>query len=137
MWNRHGNFLGKTKNGIETRCKEQTESMGYDNIYECIKLPYSYVEKRMYTPDFYIGGTFKYDSKKFKDRIIEIKGYFPPEDRKKMLKVRENYPDSFIGIVFSNPLKTISKQSRTTYEAWAIKNNFYVGSKLIPEEWLK
>lgn len=125
MWNR-GNFRGKTKSGIEARCKTQLEELGYANVYECKTFPYEYLEKRKYTPDFFVNG-----------KMIEIKGYLDSADRKKMIKVRENYPDMFIGIVFSNKSKTISKSSKTTYEQWALKHGFAVAEYCIPIEWIR
>lgn len=78
---------------------------GFD--YEAIKLPY--VIQHTYTPDWVNVST---------KTIIEAKGYFPPVDRKKMLAVRQQYPDWTITIVFQNPQTKISKKSKTTYAAW-------------------
>lgn len=52
------------------------------------------------------------------DLVVETKGRFKLEDRKKMLAVLACNPDLDLLMVFSDPNKTISKASKTTYGSW-------------------
>lgn len=70
---------------------------------------------RKYNPDF----TFK--SKK--PIYLETKGKWTPEDRKKHVLLKEQYPDIKIVLLFQDASKRISKKSKTTYGEWATKHN--------------
>ncbi len=51
--------------------------------------------------------------------IVETKGFWPPDDRRKVPEaVQKQNPDWTIIMEFTNPKKTISKTSRTTYAEW-------------------
>lgn len=104
--------------GIKTRGKRSKLEalvgiLSKDFKYEEEKLPYIYPEtKKTYLPDF------------TKDNIIiEAKGRFTAADRKKMLLVKEQYPDRIILMVFGRSENTIAKKSKTTYGDWCTKNN--------------
>lgn len=62
-----------------------------------------------YKPDFVLPDQNLY---------VETKGQFRPEDRKKMLLVKEQYPDKQFLMVFGKPFNKISPRSRTTYAQW-------------------
>ena len=88
-----------------------------------------YTTEHLYTPDFTIslsGGRKIY---------IECKGWLRPEDRQKMLKVKQQNPDADIRFIFQADNK-IRKGSKTTYTMWATKNGFPSAVKAIPPEWL-
>lgn len=104
--------MSSYRNGFEARCGA---AFGSGYTYETHKL--SYTVERTYTPDFVDAAN---------KRIIETKGYFPSEDRSKMLAVKKANPDWTFEICFQNPHKTISKASTTTYEQWATKHGFVV-----------
>jgi hypothetical protein len=76
--------------------------------YESTKLDYTLRKK--YTPDFSIPGVH-----------VEVKGWWPPEDRTKLKAVRLAHPDDIILVVLSRPNTTISKTSKTTYAQWCDK----------------
>ena len=78
-----------------------------------------------YIPDFIIG-----------DLIVECKGRFTSEDRRKMRLVKEQHPDLDIRFVFSRSSSKINKGSKTTYADWCHKYGFPFADKLIPEIWL-
>ena len=80
----------------------------------------------VYTPDFKLPNKI----------IIESKGRFVSEDRKKHLLVKQQRPDLDIRFVFSNSKAKISKGSKTSYADWCIKHGFLYADKLIPEEWI-
>ena len=80
--------------------------------YETLKLDYTV--QAVYTPDFILPNGV----------ILEAKGYFKPEDRRKMLAVKKQHPELDIRLVFQAPYNTLSKKSKTTYAMWATKNGF-------------
>ena len=69
--------------------------------------------------------------------IIECKGIFEVEDRKKQLLVREQYPELDIRMVFSSSKSKIYSGSKTTYADWCEKHGVLYADKLIPAAWLK
>lgn len=83
--------------------------------YEPYSIPYSVVEERKYYPDFIILSN---------GIVIETKGYFKPADRKKHLRIKEQYPDLDIRFVFGNKKNKINKNSKTTYEDWCNTHGF-------------
>jgi len=82
--------------------------------------------KATYTPDFILDNGI----------VIESKGLFTSDDRKKHRLVQSQYPDLDLRFVFSNPNQKISKGSKTTYAMWCEKNGFKYAKSLIPKEWL-
>ena len=96
--------------------------------YETLKIPYTIpASSHTYTPDFVLENGI----------IIESKGLFSVEDRKKHLLVKAQHPEYDIRFVFQNPNTKLYKGSPTTYAMWAEKNGFKWAKKTIPEEWLK
>lgn len=69
--------------------------------------------------------------------IIETKGRFVTDDRKKHKLIKEQRPNLDIRFVFSNPNTRISKTSATTYAKWCETNGFLYAKALIPVAWLK
>ena len=88
-----------------------------NNIPKNVSLKLPYTIDYTYTPDF-----VDHDEK----IIFETKGFFPPEERRKMIAVKKANPDWHIIMVFQNPNAKINKKSKTTYSQWAIKNGFEV-----------
>lgn len=100
-------------------------------VYECIKLNYTIPStKHLYIPDF------KLVTKSNKVIWIEAKGLFKVADRKKMILVKEQYPDLDIRFIFQNPNVKISKTSQTTAAEWCIKHGFKYGNIKTIEKWL-
>lgn len=98
----------------------------YDTVYECMKLKYT----KEYIPDIVLPNGI----------IVELKGYFPPEDRAKMLQVKHSNPELDIRLVFLSNSKLNSK-SKLRYTDWADKNGFicHVTNRKnpsIPNEWV-
>jgi hypothetical protein len=115
------------RSGLEEKVGEQLNKL-YGNVeYETEKIKYTINEVRTYTPDFKLPNGI----------IIETKGRFTPDDRKKHLLIKEQYPDLDIRFVFSNSNNKIRKGSKTSYADWCDKNGFLYADKLIPEEWLR
>jgi len=89
-----------------------------------LKLEYRKVAT--YTPDFILPNGI----------IIEAKGVWTVEDRKKHLLVREQHPHLDIRLVFMNASNKIRKGSDTTYARWCEKKNIIYANKTIPKSWL-
>lgn len=69
--------------------------------------------------------------------IIEAKGMFTSQDRKKHLYIKQQYPDLDIRFVFMNAKNRLSKTSKTTYAKWADNNGFLWAEKTIPQAWIE
>jgi hypothetical protein len=115
------------RSGLEDVISKDLKDRGVDFGYETVKINWKLVENKTYTPDFILPNGI----------IIESKGRFVPDDRKKHLKVREQNPKLDIRFVFSNSRNKIRKGSKTTYAMWCEKNIFLYADKRIPDEWIK
>jgi hypothetical protein len=116
------------RSGLEEAIAEQLESLGVAYEFEKLTVHYTVPEsKHKYTPDFEILSN---------GIIVESKGRFLPDDRKKHLLIKKQHPNLDIRFVFSNPKQKISKVSQTTYSDWCNKWGFKWASKQIPEEWI-
>lgn len=94
--------------------------------YETFKIEWEDLKYRKYTPDFLLDNGI----------IIESKGFFDAEDRRKHLCVREQHPELDIRFVFDNALAKLNKGSTTTYADWCDANGFKWSHKVIPQEWI-
>jgi hypothetical protein len=85
---------------------------------------------KLYLPDFVLPNGI----------IIETKGQFTSQDRKKQLLIRSSNPELDIRFVFNNPNTKIGKKSQTTYGMWCEKHGFlyhkFHKNNPIPQEWL-
>lgn len=125
-WSKH---IDRTyRSGLEDKVSEQLKNAGVDVRYEAYKIPYTIpASSHVYTPDFVMPNGV----------IVETKGIFSPEDRKKHLLIQEQYPNLDVRFVFSNSKTKLYKGSKTTYADWCTKNNFQYADKWIPESWWK
>lgn len=116
------------RSGLEVRIAEDLKARGHRFSYEPGKIPYTQPAKpRRYTPDFILKNGI----------IVEAKGRFLTADRQKFIMIAKSQPDLDIRFAFSNPKTRISKQSQTTYAAWAEYKGFLWCGPEIPEAWLK
>ncbi len=114
------------RSGLEDVVADQIRSMGVEVAYESFKIRYSIpAREAKYTPDFRLPNGI----------IIETKGRFMSDDRKKHLLVKAQHPELDIRFVFSNPNTRISKGSPTTYAKWCDTNGYKYAAKRIPKEW--
>jgi len=95
--------------------------------YELLKIEWEDLRYRTYTPDFLLDNGI----------IIETKGIFDSEDRRKMKEVRRQHPELDIRFIFSNSKAKLYKGSKSRYYEWCDKNNFLWAHRVIPEDWLK
>ena len=116
------------RSGLENTLADQLKAAGVSFTYETTKINYMVpATLHTYTPDFVLSNGI----------IIESKGLFSVEDRKKHLLVKAQHPELDIRFVFQNPHNRLYKGSPTTYAMWAEKNGFKWARKTIPAEWLK
>jgi hypothetical protein len=94
--------------------------------YEDLKIDWKDLRYRTYTPDFVLDNGI----------IIETKGIFDSEDRRKHIAVREQHPELDIRFVFSNANAKLYKGAKSTYAVWCKKHDFKYAHRVIPEEWL-
>ena len=115
------------RSGLEAKIGQQIEEVtGKPALFETLKIEWIEPEtKHKYTPDFVLPNGI----------IIESKGLFVSDDRKKHLLIKEQYPSLDIRFVFSSARKPINPGAKTTCGQWAEKNGFLHSEKLIPMAW--
>lgn len=115
------------RSGLEADIIKQLEDLGLDPKYESVQLKYEIpASSHIYSPDFPLSSHI----------YIETKGLWKLEDRKKMLLLKEQYPDIDFRMVFYNANQKIKKGSKTTYGMWCDKNGIKWAHKTIPHEWI-
>ena len=115
------------RSGLEREVAEYLKGKQSKVRYEVLKIEWEDLRYRTYTPDFMLDNGI----------IIETKGIFDSEDRRKHLEVRKQHPELDIRFVFSNSMAKLYKGSKTRYCNWCDKNGFIWAHRVIPEEWLK
>ena len=120
--------VGTYRSGLEQKVAESLTNRGIDGHYEEQYITYVVPESsHKYTPDFVLPNGI----------IIETKGVWDAEDRKKHLLIKEQYPELDIRFVFTRSKTPLYKGSKTTYASFCETNNIKYHDKEIPEEWLK
>ena len=115
----------KFRSKLEENIANLLEGLGVSFQYESEKLGYTI--EHTYTPDFVLPN-YTY---------LEAKGYWSPEDRRKILNVKKSNPEIDLRMVFQSPYNTISKKSKTTYAKWCERHDIPWSSyQDIPIEWL-
>ena len=124
---KRGNFKSMLEKNVNDHLSKKGIPCGYETRVLTYLVPTS---KHRYTPDFLPEAN--------KNVILEVKGRLTIADRKKMLLIKEQYPELRICLVFGNAREKLYKKSKTTYGAWATKNgfewcDFYRDG--VPDEW--
>lgn len=78
-----------------------------------------------YTPDFFLRNGV----------VVECKGRFTPDDRKKILAMKEQHPDIDLRLVFEFDNK-LSKKSKTRYSTWCDQKGIEYAFLKIPKRWM-
>ena len=113
------------RSGLEERVAELMTELGVSYEYETTKIAYTISHN--YCPDFVLPNGI----------ILETKGYWDSEDRRKIKNVKEQNPDMDIRMVFQAPFNTISKKSKTTYAQYCERLGIpWTSFHDIPLEWL-
>lgn len=118
---------GRYRSGLEKEVTAFLRERQKKVRYEELVIEWEDLRYRTYTPDFMLDNGI----------IIETKGMFDSEDRRKHLEVKKQHPTLNIRFVFSNANAKLYKGSKTTYADWCDKNGFLWAHRVIPEEWLK
>jgi hypothetical protein len=111
---------------LEVNVTNDLKKRGIGFTYEQETLIYIEPQQtRKYTPDVFLSNGV----------IIEIKGRWTAQDRKKMGLVLEQNPELDIRMLFQRDHK-ISKNSKTRYSNWCDKRGItYAIGNTVPEEW--
>lgn len=116
------------RSGLEEAVGDALRKLGVPFKYEAVTLPYvpPQVTKK-YTPDFTFSNGI----------VVETKGRWVTEDRRKVKLIREQYPDLDFRMVFSNPNTRISKLSKTSYGMYCEKLGIPYSKLTVPLEWTR
>lgn len=115
------------RSGLEHTVLDSLKDRKCNASYECMKIEWEDLNYRLYTPDFLLPNGI----------IVETKGRFTPEDRKKHLCIQKQHPELDIRFVFSNSNSRLRKGAKTTYASWCEKHGFLFADKDVPQEWIK
>jgi len=116
------------RSGFELKVSEQLNEAKVPFGYEDTVIPYTKpATNHKYTIDFRLPNGV----------LIEAKGRWTLEDRKKHLLVREQNPELDIRIIFQSPNNKIRKGSKTTYADFCDKHGIQWAAKEVPESWYK
>lgn len=111
---------------FEVGIAKQLEKNGIPFEYE--REPIIYIQPaqtRKYNPDFFLPNGI----------IIEAKGRWTVEDRKKMINVFEQNPNLDIRMLFQHDDK-LNRNAKTRYSEWCTKRNIKFAIGPVPQEWL-
>ena len=114
------------RSGLEVEAAAFLSDRQVEVKYELLKIEWEDLRYRTYTPDFELDNGI----------IVETKGIFDNEDRRKHLAIKKQHPELDIRFVFSNANAKLYKGSKTRYFEWCDKNGFLWSHRVIPEVWL-
>ena len=113
-------YRSKFEAGIAASLEQRSVPFSYEPIV------LDYVIQAKYKPDLILGNGI----------VVELKGFFSAQDRRKMLCVKEQHPELDIRMCFQNAKDKISRARKSiTYGAWATRHGFKWASGTIPEDW--
>ena len=116
------------RSGFEHKVADQLKESKTEFEYETTVIDYIKPETHhKYTVDFTLPNGI----------LVETKGRWVLEDRKKHMLIKQQHPELDIRIVFQNPRGKIRKGSKTTYADYCDKNGIVWAEKEIPKSWLK
>ena len=114
------------RSGLEIKVKDYLIEHGVKVKYEAIKIEWEDLMYRTYTPDFVLPNGI----------IIETKGRFTSNDRRKHAAIKKQHPKLDIRFVFSNDKQRLYKGAKSRYCDWCEQKNFKWAHRVIPEGWL-
>jgi hypothetical protein len=115
------------RSGLEITVKDYLSENKVAFRYEAIKIEWEDLMYRTYTPDFIMDNGI----------IIEVKGRFTADDRRKHLEIKKQHPTLDIRFVFESSKRKLSKGSKTTYAQWCEKHKFMYHDRIVPLDWIK
>lgn len=114
------------RSGLEKEAAAFLKDRQEKVVYEQLKIEWEDLRYRTYTPDFELDNGI----------LVETKGIFDNEDRRKHIAIKEQHPELDIRFVFSNANAKLYKGAKSRYCDWCDKNGFMWSHRIIPEEWL-
>ena len=114
------------RSGLEVEAAAFLSDRQVEVKYELLKIEWEDLRYRTYTPDFELDNGI----------IVETKGLFDNDDRRKHLAIKKQHPELDIRFVFSNANSKLYKGSKTRYFEWCDKNGFLWSHRVIHEVWL-
>jgi len=118
---------GRYRSGLEKEVAAYLRKTQKKVRYEVLKVEWEDLRYRTYTPDFVLDNGI----------IIETKGIFDSEDRRKHREIQRQHPELDIRFVFSNAKAKLYKGAKSRYFDWCEQHKFQWANRVIPEEWLK
>ena len=116
------------RSGFEHKVSGELTEAKIKFEYEVTVIPYIKPEtNHTYTIDFTLPNGI----------LVETKGRWVLEDRKKHLLIQKQHPELDIRMVFQNSKGKIRKGSKTTYADFCNKNDIKWADKSIPTLWYK
>ncbi|MAO21571.1 MAG: endonuclease I [Phycisphaerae bacterium] len=115
------------RSGFEDDVAKELKAKGVEFTYEKEKIKWVDLKVRTYTPDFVLGNGI----------IIETKGRFVANDRRKHKEIKKQFPDLDIRFVFYNSKSKLYKGAKSSYADWCDKYGFMYADKSIPDAWLQ
>ena len=103
------------------------KSRGHTPKYEELTIEWVNVSEHKYRPDFVLPNNI----------IVELKGKWTNEERKKHLSVIAQHPEIDLRMVFQNAGNRLYAGSNTSYGAWCDKKGIKWVHGSIPDEWLQ
>jgi predicted nuclease of restriction endonuclease-like RecB superfamily len=125
-----------TVEGVRYRSAAEAE-VAKDLIERGVEFEYEkrqvlYEKPAVYVPDFEI------ETASGKSILVEFKGWLKPEDRSKLLAVKETHPRLDLRLLFQRAASRISKAAKAlTYGAWATRHGFKWAEGVVPQAWLE
>lgn len=114
------------RSGLEVKIARLLDESDIPYRYEKVKVEWEDLMYRTYTPDIILSNGI----------IIEVKGRFTSDDRRKHLAVKKQHATLDIRFVFESSRRKLSKGAKTTYGQWCDKHGFMYADRVIPQEWL-
>mgnify|MGYP003151205618 FL=1 len=130
MYNKKGYYAVRQRgfrSGLEENIAKQIKKARHKLRYEKVKIKWVDFSIRTYTPDFVLDNGI----------ILEVKGFWSTEDRKKHAEIKKQHSDLDIRLVFENSKRKIRKGSKTTYGDWCNKKSIVYCDRVVPQEWLR
>jgi hypothetical protein len=103
------------------------------------RIPFEYETRALfYTVPYIYRPDWIFEKHDGTDLFVETKGHFTPDDRRKLLAVKEQHPGIDLRLLFQRAGTKIRKGSKTTYGAWATQNGFeWAEGTRMPRAWMK
>lgn len=115
------------RSGFEARVQSSMAGRGVLAEYEALAIPYVVPARATrYSPDFLLPNGI----------VVETKGIWAADDRKKIGLIRAAYPALQLRMVFERAKARISKTSKTTYAGICAKLGVPWAERDVPDAWL-